>query len=109
MTALIEQHRAALTELCRQYGVRRLYVFGSASTDRLQSSSDLDFLVEMADRQPTASYADRYLDFADALERLMGRRIDLITEQAMRNPYFRREVEATRQLVYGQPREGAAV
>ena len=109
MTALIEQHRAGLAALCRRYGVRRLYAFGSAAADRMQPSSDVDFLVEMADRQPTASYADRYLDFGDALERLLGRRVDLVTEQAMRNPYFRREVESTRQLVYGQPGEEAAV
>ena len=63
----------------------------------------------MADRAPTSAYADRYLDFADALERLFGRRVDLVTEQAMRNPYFRRDVEATRQLVYGQTSAEAAL
>ena len=63
----------------------------------------------MAGRQPNAAYADRYLGFAEELERLFGRSVDLITEQSIRNPYFRREVEATRQLVYGQPREEAAV
>ena len=107
--ALIEQHRSGLAELCRRFGVRRLYVFGSAASDRLQPSSDVDFVVDMADRQPTGSYADRYLDFGDALEHLLGRRVDLVTEHAMRNPYFRREVEATRRLVYGQPGEEAAI
>ena len=109
VTPLIEQHRPGLAELCRRFGVRRLYVFGSAASDRLQPSSDVDFVVDMADRQPTGSYADRYLDFGDALEHLLGRRVDLVTEHAMRNPYFRREVEATRRLVYGQPGEDAAV
>ncbi len=109
VTALIEQHRAGLAELCRRFGVRRLYVFGSAASDRLQPSSDVDFVVDMADRQPTGAYADRYLDFGDALEHLLGRRVDLVTEHAMRNPYFRREVESTRRLIYGQPGEEAAV
>jgi predicted nucleotidyltransferase len=109
VTALIAQNRTALAELCRRFGVRRLYVFGSAASDQMQATSDVDFLVEMADRQPSPAYADRYLDFADALEQLIGRRVDLVTDQAIRNPYFRQEVDATRQLVYGPPDEEAAV
>jgi len=109
VTPLIEQHRTALAELCRRFGVRRLYVFGSAASNQMHSASDVDFVVDMADRAPTGAYADRYLDFADALERLLGRRVDLVTEQAMRNPYFRRDVETTRQLVYGQTGAEAAV
>ena len=109
MTDLIQTHRTALSDLCRRYGVKRLYLFGSGASDRLQPASDLDFLVEMADRQPNAAYAHRFLDFADELERLFARRVDLVTEQAVRNPYLRREIEATRELVYGDPREEADV
>jgi uncharacterized protein len=109
VTELVQIHRAALADLCRRYGVKRLYLFGSGASDRLQPSSDLDFLVEMADRQPNAAYARRYIDFADELERLFARRVDLVTEQAVRNPYLRHEIQATRELVYGDPREEAAV
>jgi predicted nucleotidyltransferase len=109
MTELVEKHFGALADLCRRYGVERLYLFGSAVTDRFQPASDLDFFVEMADRQPNAAYARRYLDFAEELERLFDRRVDLVTEQAVRNPYLRREIQATRELIYGQPREEAAV
>lgn len=110
MNALIEQNSTELAELCRRYRVERLYLFGSAAAGRFRPlSSDLDFIVEMADREPTAAYADRYLAFAEELERLFGRPVDLITEQSIRNPYFRREVEATRQLVYGEPREEASI
>lgn len=109
MTELVERHRAALADLCRRYGVKRLYLFGSGVSDHLEPSSDLDFLVDMADRQPNAAYARRYLDFAEELERLFARRVDLVTEQSVRNPYLRREIQATRELVYGEPREEAAV
>jgi predicted nucleotidyltransferase len=109
VTELVEQHLGALSDLCRRYGVERLYLFGSAVSGRLEPSSDLDFFVEMADRQPNAAYAGRYLAFAEELERLFARRVDLVTEQAVRNPYLRREIQATRQLIYGQPREKAAV
>ena len=110
MVAIIEQKRTALTELCRRYGVDRLYVFGSAVVDRFDvRRSDLDFLVSFANRAPTGEYADRYLDFADDLERLFDRPVDLVTEQSIRNPYFRREVESKRQLMYERSHKETAV
>ncbi len=101
MNPLIEQRKGAIEGICRRFHVKRLYLFGSATTVRFDSRrSDLDFLVLMEDRRPTGSYADRVLDLADALEDLFGRQVDLITEESIRNPYFRSEVEGTRQLVY---------
>jgi predicted nucleotidyltransferase len=104
MVDLIAQKHSILVELCQRCRVYRLYLFGSAASDHFDTArSDLDFLVSFTDRQPTGDYADRYLDFADGLEHLFERSIDLITEQSIRNPYFRQEVEATRQLLYEQP------
>lgn len=104
MIPVVERNATALAELCRQFRVDRLYLFGSATGDRFnQEKSDLDFLVSLQDRAPTGDYAERFLGLADALERLFRRRVDLVTEQSIRNPYFRREIESTRHLVYGQP------
>ena len=109
MNPLIAQHREAVSALCRRFRVKRLYLFGSAATQRFDARrSDLDFLVTMSDRQPTGGYADRVLGFADALEQLFGRHVDLVTEESIRNPYFRSEIEATRQLVYERPDQEAA-
>jgi predicted nucleotidyltransferase len=110
MISLIEQSKPALAELCRRFKVNRLFVFGSGVNGRFDPhTSDLDFVVELDDRQPNKSYADRYLGFAEALERLFGRRVDLLTEQSIRNPYLRREVKATRELVYEQRGEETPV
>ncbi len=109
MISLVEQSRPALAEICRRFNVRRLYIFGSAATDGFNpSSSDLDFLVDLADREPTRDYADRYLGLADSLEALFSRPVDLLTEQSLRNPYLRREVQVTRELVYEDSRAEAA-
>ena len=80
--------------------MRQLRLFGSAATGAFApATSDLDFLAEFADTQ-AADYADRYLDFAEALERLFNRRVDVLTKRAIRNPYFRAEVERTAQVLY---------
>lgn len=77
-------------------------MFGSAARGDFDfSKSDVDFIVSFADKTP-GTYADRYLDFAAAVERLLGRKIDFLTERCIRNPYFRREVEAARQIVYDE-------
>ncbi len=110
MVAIIEHKRTALAELCRRYEVERLYLFGSAAQGHFDAQhSDLDFLVHFANREPTGEYADRHLDFAEELEPLFGRPVDLVTEQSIRNPYFRSEVESTRQLVYEQSDQETAV
>ena len=100
MIALIEQHREALAALCRRFKVRRLDLFGSAAKGAFNpQSSDLDFLVSLDDTSP-ADYTDNYFGLANELERLLQRRVDLVTERSVLNPYFRQVIEATRQPVY---------
>ena len=102
MNDLIGQHRDAIRALCQKYGVRRLDLFGSATTGAFDpATSDLDFVATFADTR-SPGYADRYLGFAEALEALIGRSVDVITERSIRNPYFRQVVEASRQPVYDE-------
>jgi hypothetical protein len=109
MIALIEQHRAALADLCRRFKVRRLDLFGSAARGTFDPQrSDLDFLVTLEDAQP-GNYANRYLGLLLALQELFHREVDLVTERSIRNPYFRKVVEATRQPIYDRRSEEAAV
>lgn len=90
----------AIAALCRQFGVLRLDVFGSAAKGTFDpATSDLDFVASFADRD-VPGYATRYLRFAEGLEDLLERPVDLITEQGIKNPYFREEVDDTRRSVY---------
>lgn len=109
MIDLIETHRDQIIALCRQYGVLRLDLFGSAATGAFDAAtSDLDFIATFAATQKPG-YADRYLSFAEALEALFNRDVDLLTERSIRNPYFREAVEATRQPVFLEHDAQAAV
>jgi predicted nucleotidyltransferase len=100
MTRVLEGHRPELVELCRKYRVRRLDVFGSAARgDFNEHLSDVDLLVEFDD-MPHADRADAYLGFLTAVEALLQRRIDLVEVGAVRNPYLRRGIDESRELVY---------
>ena len=102
MLDLIEAHRTEINALCRQYGVLRLDLFGSVATGNFDpAASDLDFVATFADTWKPG-YADRYLSFAEALEALFGRPVDVVSERSIRNPYFRQAVEASRQPIYDE-------
>jgi uncharacterized protein len=89
----------AIEQLCQQHRVRRLLVFGSVLTDAFRPDSDVDMVVEF-ELLPLEDYADNYFSFKFALENLLGRPVDLLEAQAIRNPYFRQRLEATQQLLY---------
>jgi uncharacterized protein len=104
MEATIDEKRDALAAICRHYGVARLEVFGSAARggDFDPDQSDADFLVTFkpAARNDLAAFAD----LKEALERLLGRPVDLIEREAVeasRNFIRRRAILREAQTVYG--------
>jgi predicted nucleotidyltransferase len=80
--------RAALSDLESRFGVRELSVFGSTARDEAGDASDVDVLVDF--RGP-ADF-DRFIDLKLEMERLLGRRVDLVTRKALR-PQLRAQVE----------------
>ena len=100
MIAMLEQHRAALEELCRSHRVRLLEVFGSATTGKFNpDSSDLDFLVEFQPMSP-GDHGKAYFGMLFGLEDLFQRKIDLVETTAISNPYFLRSVNQQRTMIY---------
>jgi uncharacterized protein len=90
-----------LAELCRRFDVRRLEAFGSACTATFDPArSNLDFLVEFVPDADLGPWLSRLFELEQKLSRLFGRRVDLVMTSALRNPWFRREAEKTRTLVY---------
>jgi predicted nucleotidyltransferase len=101
MSPFIEQHRDAIRALARAYGVDRLEIFGSATTpDFDPTHSDVDFLVEYPPDYDFGPWLARFQELQRALEDLIGRKVDLVMTSALRDPWFRREAEKTRTVVY---------
>jgi predicted nucleotidyltransferase len=100
--AEIANRRDAIGDLCRRFGVSRLEVFGSAARgeDFDPAKSDADFLVEFASGSGAPAFRRRE-GLAKALEKLLGRHVDLVRYDAIENPYIRASVERSRQVVYG--------
>ena len=100
MNSAIESKQTELAELCLQYRVRQLELFGSAVGSRFNlATSDLDFLVEF-ERNTPAESARRYFGLLFALQNLFGRNVDLVETAAIQNPYFLRSIANDRVLLY---------
>ena len=96
----IARHHDALERLCRQFHVHRLELFGSAATGSYRpGESDVDFLVEF-EPLPPGEYSNAYFGLLFGLEDLFGRPIDLVSPEAITNPYFREAVEESKVLVF---------
>ncbi|MCM1077842.1 MAG: nucleotidyltransferase domain-containing protein [Bacteroides sp.] len=99
---MIDIHSNEIIEICQRFHVRKLWVFGSILTPRFNDSSDVDLCVDFdRDKIQLLDYADNFFGFQFALEDLLMRKIDITEDSAVKNPYFRGELDNTRQLIYG--------
>ena len=95
----LEKYLKDIELLCSRHKVNRLYAFGSILTDKFNTSSDVDFIVDF---QPLdiLQYADNYYDLKFSLENVLHRQVDLLEEKTIKNPYFQQVVNSKRRLVY---------
>ncbi|HEV3460106.1 MAG TPA: nucleotidyltransferase domain-containing protein [Thermoanaerobaculia bacterium] len=101
MLTLLEEKLPELERLCKLYGVKRLEVVGSAAreVDFDPARSDVDFLVEFELGRLPATLRG-FFGFRSALEQTVGRPVDLLMLDAVRNPYLRASLERSRRLLY---------
>jgi predicted nucleotidyltransferase len=92
MESLMPTLRSRSEDLCRQYRLARLGLFGSVARGEDSPESDLDVFAEFKAPDPHDMPA-RYFGLQAELEELCGRRVQIVTPGMIRNPYFRRSLE----------------
>jgi uncharacterized protein len=98
MDTNVQLDRNLIAEFCRKWRIRELSVFGSVLRGDFNADSDLDFLVSFEPGAPLD--IDRLLDMKQELETRLGRPVDLVEKEAMRNPWRKHEILRTRQVIY---------
>jgi len=96
----LSKYKKEINELCVNHKVKSLYAFGSVLTANFNTNSDIDLIVDFKDVD-VKDYADNYFDFKFTLQDIFNRPIDLLEEQAIKNPYFKQVVNQTKVLLYG--------
>jgi hypothetical protein B2_01308 len=99
MNSILKNQLDTIRSLCERYRVKTLYAFGSVLTPNFDTHSDIDLLVDFLD-QDALQYASNYFQFKFELEKLFNRKIDLLEERALKNPYFIENINQKKQLLY---------
>lgn len=88
----------AIESFCRKWQIREMSLFGSVLRDDFTPESDVDVLVTF---EPEARWSLwDFIDLRDELSRLLQREVDVVSERGLRNPFRRREILGSRQVVY---------
>lgn len=93
------EKKEELVALCLKHHIDKLYVFGSVLENRFSEKSDFDFLIQFKNI-PYDQYTDHYFEMHEDLEKLLGRQIDLLTENSLNNKFFKEKVNSSRVLLY---------
>jgi predicted nucleotidyltransferase len=92
-------YKNEINALCANHKVKSLYAFGSVLTHNFNTNSDIDLIVDFKEID-VKDYADNYFDFKFSLQDIFNRPVDLLEEQAIKNPYFKEDLNKKKVLVY---------
>jgi predicted nucleotidyltransferase len=100
MIEISDEQMAKLRDLCREYGVVKLDLFGSAARDDFDpASSDIDLAVRFDYSRPMGGFM-QYFGFKREVEALFARPVDLVCEEAVQNRFMLRAMNKSRKHLY---------
>lgn len=101
MTIFHHIKKEEIAATCKRYGINRLYVFGSALREDFRlGESDIDLLAEFGPVDITKKFHN-FLDARNAFKHIFNNEVDLIMHGAVKNKMIAREIDRTKQLLYG--------
>jgi len=83
---------------CRKWRIVELALFGSVLRDDFRPDSDVDVLVTFEPSAPWSLWD--LIDMRDELRGMFGRQVDLVEERSLSNPFRRRAILRSKQVIY---------
>ena len=104
MVDIVKNNLDKIINICKQYHVQSLYLFGSAATEEyFDKQSDIDFLIGYyRDENGMALEPFDYFDVLFSLEAITGKKVDLVVKEAVKNSYFRKKMDSQKVLIYAE-------
>lgn len=100
MQKSIAKKLGAINALMQKHHIIRAYLFGSVLTDKFNRKSDIDFLVSIDEGLSPEEQGEHLLTLWDELESVTRRKVDLLTERSLTNPYLIKSIDATKLVIY---------
>ncbi len=95
------KNKEKIIDIFKKHEIEKAYVFGSALTDNFNEKSDIDFLIKFKTGLDPLKKGELWWDLHDTLRDFFDREIDIVTENSLTNPYFIKELDRTKKLIYG--------
>ena len=96
----ISKKRNDFTILCKSHNVKYIYAFGSSISDKFDPErSDIDLLVEIDSNDPI-DRGEKLISLWDLFEDFFKRKVDMLTDSSIRNPFLRKSIDSTKVLIY---------
>jgi len=103
----IEPYKKSIKKLCRNFHVDELYVFDAALLGATKPCK-FGFVVRF-DISDLSNYGNNYYALKNELNKLMGCDMELIEEQALKNPFMKKLINTSKITLYGRQDKGMAV
>ena len=87
-----------LFDIIRKYGLSELAVFGSVLRDDFNDESDVDLLIVFKNGKEKSLFD--IIDLKSEMEMLVGRKVDIVEKEALKNPYRKAEILKTAKVIY---------
>ena len=100
MVNIITSNSEKIKQYFKDHKIEKAYIFGSALTNDFSENSDIDFLVKFKTDIEPLEKGELWWNLYDTLKEFFKREIDIVTESSLKNPYFIKEIEKTKQLIY---------
>ena len=90
--------QSTIEKICQDLSLRQLCLIGSAAREDFSEQSDIDVLVTF---EGDENLFDRYFSLKERLEKVLKRKVDVIEERAIKNPFFRKTISRDMIKLYG--------
>ncbi|WP_262890050.1 nucleotidyltransferase family protein [Psychroflexus salis] len=87
-------------DVCKKHQVKSIALFGSAAKGTVNTKSDFDLLVEFSSELEVLDYANNYFSLLDALEKILERKVDLVSVKSLKNPVLLEEINKYKVNLY---------
>lgn len=97
---IIQKHLPQIQQLVRRHGVKTEYAFGSAVKENMRNDSDVDFIIRFPENIDVETYADNYFALINDLENLLDKKVELVAEETLSNPYLIQSINSHKMQVF---------
>ena len=101
MNKIITDNSKELNILFKKNKVNKAFVFGSVLNSNFNENSDIDLIIDFENNLQPLEKGELWWNLYEELKKIFNKEIDIINESKIKNPYFLKEINSTKKLIYG--------